>query len=910
MGNSFLRPGLRGRLLLLMLPAVNLAFIGIWLLATRTAREGLVTLSDTNLDTGASGLADALAGATKDAYADAVTAARLDITSQAIDSQDPKNLSWFADELVRSKNRYAAIVVTDAKGEIVASNTIDRAGKKIPRLIGRSIGGEAWGKQILSGKDGQAVRVPLHRPAFLDGALVSGEQVMGFALPVNDLMGDRIGTLSVLVSSGYLAQILARFSTGPAQALESLAALTDETGRPLVLPAGVSWDASKLVIATNAGNRWQGPDGAHFLVSQAPVQSDVAQFGWKVAAMKTLATVEAPVARMSRRLLIAFGFGVLGTSLVLFLVATRFVRPIRRLTTAAAHTGKASDFTPIPVETSDEIGVLTRAFNRMLADLKDYQQGLEEKIEARTRDLAVAKQEVTDILDNMQQAVLTFGADQAVHRQFSAYSRTLFGNVPIAGAAVGDLLQVQNAEQEKKSRMEFWLRNIFGSDELQWMMSETDRISELSYLRPTADGNQEERILRFEYAPMYKDGLLERVMVIAKDVTDVLALQAEVARKDKENRDNMERAGQIASLGPDLFDTFMQEADGLVKESLAGLDAIEKGPQPDEAVHMVFRAMHTLKGNARVFKLMAMQNVAHTAEEHLEAVRAGKSQLTPESLAALREQVCQVGDVLDDFGKLGRQVFRREHDRHQGNGAMVKVAEPRIAELRQAYAGAAKALKEANGVVPPVIHERFEGLARHIRQLTMVSLGDVLIPMQKMALDLAREQSKKVSDLEIVGGDILVDGVLLQKIKDILLHALRNAVDHGLEGAADRAAANKPEAGKITVHCQEQNGELLVSVQDDGRGINTDRVKAKAFQLNLVSEDQLDSVPEQTLLEFIFRPGFSTAEKVTDVSGRGVGMDVIRSRAQELHGSAQVSSQRGRGTTLTLKFPVDQYQRL
>src|SRR4029453_8108277 len=136
---------------------------------------------------------------------------------------------------------------------------------------------------------------------------------------------------------------------------------------------------------------------------------------------------------------------------------------------------------------------------------------------------------------------------------------------------------------------------------------------------PLPEGGQEQRVLRLEYAPMYKEGLLDRVMIIAKDVTDVLALQAEVARKDKENRDNMERAGQIASLGPDLFDTFMQEADGLVKESLAGLDAIEKGPRPSEAVHLVFRAMHTLKGNARVFKLMAMQNVAHKAEEHLEA---------------------------------------------------------------------------------------------------------------------------------------------------------------------------------------------------------------------------------------------------------------------------------------------------
>jgi signal transduction histidine kinase/HPt (histidine-containing phosphotransfer) domain-containing protein len=913
MNTGLSKLGLRGKLLLLMLPAVNVAFIGIWHLATGTAREGLVTLSDANLDTGGRGLADALAHATKDAYADAVTAARLDMTAQAIDSQDPKNLAWYADEIVRSKNRYAAIVVTDSKGEVVAANTVGRDGKKIPKLIGRTVADLPWAKEILAAKGNEAVRVPLHRPKFLDDVLAPGEQVVGFALPVNDVMGDRLGTLSMLVSSAYLGQILGRFSAGKPGALDSLAVVVDSDGRPVILPDGIgeSWRARGVTVAGGAHQEWQGPGGARFLVSRAPVAGDAARFGWTVAAMKTLATLEVPVARMSRRLLWAFGAGVLLTSLALVLVATRFVRPIQRLTQAASRTGKASDFTPIKVETTDEIGVLTEAFNRMLGDLKDYQLGLEDKIEARTRDLALAKREVTEILDNMQQAVLTVGPELTVNRQFSAYSRQIFGEVPIAGATVSALLQLEHADQEKRSRMEFWLRNIFGSDELQWMLSESDRIPEIIYRRPAAGGGHDERILRFEYAPMYdKDGALARVMIIAKDVTDVLKLQAEVARKDKENRDNLERASQIASLGPDLFDTFMQEADGLVKESLAGLDAIESGPAPEEAVHLVFRAMHTLKGNARVFKLIAMQNVAHAAEERLEAVRGGKAQLTPESLAQLREQVCQVGDVLDEFGKLGRQVFRREADRHHGGGAMVKVAEPRIAELRQAYTGAVRSLKQANGVVPAGVHQQLEVVGRRIRELTMSSLGEVLIPMRKMALDLAREQNKKVGDLEIVGGDILVDAQLLLKIKDILLHALRNAVDHGLETAEDRLAAQKPDQGRITIACAEENGELLVSVKDDGRGINTDRVKAKAFQLNLLTEDQLDSVPDTSLYEFIFRPGFSTAERVTEVSGRGVGMDVIRSRAEELHGTANIASRRGQGTTLTLRFPVDQYQRL
>ena len=152
----------------------------------------------------------------------------------------------------------------------------------------------------VAAKGGEAVRIPLHRPAFLGGVLSPGEQVMGFALPVKDVMGDRIGTLSALVSSAYLGKILARFSTGQPGALDSLAVLTDGGGRPVILPEGVAWDTGSLTIA---GKQWQGPGGAHFLVSQTGVSGDASAFGWKVAAMKTLATLEAPVTRMSRRLL-------------------------------------------------------------------------------------------------------------------------------------------------------------------------------------------------------------------------------------------------------------------------------------------------------------------------------------------------------------------------------------------------------------------------------------------------------------------------------------------------------------------------------------------------------------------------------------------------------------------------------
>lgn len=137
MAIPFPRIGLRGRILLLTLPAVNLAFVAIWYLATASAREGLVSLSDANLETAAASLGDAIAQGVIDARADATAAARLDITAQALETGDSKNFALFADVLVRSKKRYAAIILTNQEGQIVASNTVGRDRRPIRSLIGR-----------------------------------------------------------------------------------------------------------------------------------------------------------------------------------------------------------------------------------------------------------------------------------------------------------------------------------------------------------------------------------------------------------------------------------------------------------------------------------------------------------------------------------------------------------------------------------------------------------------------------------------------------------------------------------------------------------------------------------------------------------------------------------------------------
>jgi two-component system, chemotaxis family, sensor kinase CheA len=154
------------------------------------------------------------------------------------------------------------------------------------------------------------------------------------------------------------------------------------------------------------------------------------------------------------------------------------------------------------------------------------------------------------------------------------------------------------------------------------------------------------------------------------------------------------------------------------------------------------------------------------------------------------------------------------------------------------------------------------------------------------------------------GADTELDRQVLDLIKDPLTHMVRNSADHGLEGPAERRAAGKPERGIIRLFACHEGGHIVIDIADDGRGLDIARIRAKAIAIGLASEDEIDKMTEAQVQRFIFAPGFSTADKVTNVSGRGIGMDVVRANIDQIGGTIDVKSVSGRGTTFTIKIPL------
>ncbi|MFP3341807.1 hybrid sensor histidine kinase/response regulator [Halomonas sp. SIMBA_159] len=276
------------------------------------------------------------------------------------------------------------------------------------------------------------------------------------------------------------------------------------------------------------------------------------------------------------------------------------------------------------------------------------------------------------------------------------------------------------------------------------------------------------------------------------------------------------------------------------------------------------------------------------------AAKAASSTLTLSDTVRVRM------DRLDDVIRLMGEVLSGHHHLH----TLVEQAQGLEKALPEEHRGALHAfnreLKDSvlgHDALMSDLHER-------ALQMRMLPLGVVFDPLAQMARELAQSLGKRV-DCRVRGSEIELDRQLIDRLSDPLIHLLRNALDHGLETPAERQAAGKPPRGQLTIEAWQDGNWVIVEMRDDGAGIHLEAIRQKALAKQLLSEEQLTALSDQETLELIFLPGFSTKAMITDFSGRGVGMDVVkRTMMDELSGDLQLASEPGKGTRFTLRLPL------
>ena len=219
--------------------------------------------------------------------------------------------------------------------------------------------------------------------------------------------------------------------------------------------------------------------------------------------------------------------------------------------------------------------------------------------------------------------------------------------------------------------------------------------------------------------------------------------------------------------------------------------------------------------------------------------------------------------------------------------------------LQGASDGLVKELRKASVYLDQVSKE----IQASVLGIRMVPVKTIFTKFPRMLRDLAKGSGKKI-ELQMVGEDTEIDKSLIEELSDPLIHLIRNSADHGIEMPDVRVRGGKPETGTVVLRARHEGDSVLVEIEDDGKGIDPAIIRAKAVEKGLFTAEKADQLTDEEAINIVFLPGFSTAQKVTDISGRGVGMDVVKSNVRKLNGSVSVSSAVGQGSIFTIKLPL------
>ena len=373
------------------------------------------------------------------------------------------------------------------------------------------------------------------------------------------------------------------------------------------------------------------------------------------------------------------------------------------------------------------------------------------------------------------------------------------------------------------------------------------------------------------------------------------------------------------------------------------LSELERNPQDVAALNELFRLMHNLKANARAMGFMDMGEVAHRMETLFGQIRGNERTFTGSLVSLTFRAVDILGNMIRAVGsgqETGDAKALLDNLEHLIKGE--EIVEARAPQTEdEAETDAARKLELSDLVYIPVKkldnllnlvgelvidrdriltlaaelgHPALQATARHLFRISddlqysvmdvrLVGAGVLLNKFPRVVRDVASAEGKQV-ELTLAGQDVQIDRNVLQLITDALLHIVRNAVSHGLEDPATRQAAGKPATGRLLISALTERDDVLIQVQDDGRGIDTEAVRKKAVRKNLLTAEAAAVLDEQEVWALLFEPGFSMAEKITDISGRGVGLDVVKLAIDSLGGRLRVNSELGKGTTFTLVLPT------
>ena len=503
---------------------------------------------------------------------------------------------------------------------------------------------------------------------------------------------------------------------------------------------------------------------------------------------------------------------------------------------------------------------------RMREVIEEQNRNLEATVQKRTAALRQKTNDIANMMANMHQGLFTIMEGGLIHQEYAAYLEAIFETDQISERNFIDLLFSNSLlGSDAVHQATAAVDSIVGEDEMGFDFN--------SHCLPTCMvvrfDDDRQKILELDWDPILNEDIVEKLMVTVRDVTALKALEAEA----EEQKLELEIIGEILAVDAYKFSGFIDSATNYVAECR---EIINKTDKKDlEVIANLFRNMHTVKGNARTYGLKYITDFVHNAEHTYDELR--KQEEMEWQPSQLLEELDNVSKVIEKYSFIFKDKLGRDCEVKKG---IIFDEEPVKNWLKN--------IDSLNNVdlsddIKKIVRGAFDILVKSNAK----SLSCIISSVVESSKSLAKELDKTAPVFEINDGSILINNDMHAMLNDVFMHIIRNSLDHGIEPTESRIEKNKAEHGIIHINTTMSDGFVQFKLRDDGQGISLEKIHKLAVEKG-ISETGKPRPSMKEIADMIFLSGFSTADSVTNVSGRGVGMDVVRTLLNKSGGNVEI----------------------
>lgn len=509
--------------------------------------------------------------------------------------------------------------------------------------------------------------------------------------------------------------------------------------------------------------------------------------------------------------------------------------------------------------------VLAEKYRLELAKTEEYARNLEKLVEARTAELALVNQTLKAILNSLGQGFFTFNPQGECGPVFTKAVEEILEGLPTSRKA----WEVLHVPKEEEDQFKKWCDSMF---------KELLPFEDMKALGPNLFPHSQNKHVVLDYYPIRMKEAISEVVVVATDKT--VEFEAQKALEHER-----QYAGMIVKYmkNKDQFLSFLIS----IRQSLSALFEIASKPMALKDVNESYRVLHTIEGEAGTFSLQDLRACSRVSQQVFEPYK-GEDSLPVAAQAEYVQSLHAMKKQFEEFLTLNQEIFKvPEGEVSRSVEISVDGLNSFLSELRRSPAAATLA-------------GRFE------EQFLKIPVENTLKYYDSLIQAVAEKLGKKVNPLKIDGGGVRIFPEPYQKLFSSLVHAFRNAVDHGLEQPDEREWGGKPPAGTLSVQVSAADGMIKMMISDDGKGIDPAIIREK--MKTKFPDKEFTSQSDEEIVQLVSMPGFSSRDSVGEFSGRGVGLDALREEVLRLGGQMYIQSKVGQGTSISLTFPQLGYE--